>query len=399
MSRLIRGANRAFPWLWEKGLAPPPALTADTLIADAVKSAGTDEFGDSDMVVRLERLCEAINSEAGLTPLGRVMSYGGLRRTLIQRLMCEAMLTADPDITERPVSPPIIIVGPMRSGTTRLQRLLACDTRFVSTRVFEALSPVPGRRSARIAETRALQFALDGLNPAVRRIHPGQPLDTEEELPILELALSGAQIESQRPIPSWARWMEQTPQRHAYHWLKRWMQLTGARRGDDPARPWVMKTPQYMQDLPALLGTFPNARLIFIHRDPRAVTASAASLAWNFMLMQSETVTPDWCGREWLHKTAFRIDATRAFRAAHPEVPAVDVRFRDMNADWEAEVARIYDWLDLPEVPFDAMRNYSRRAARRHLTVPHRYSLKDFGLSSAQVDERLGTYAADFDLL
>nr|WP_255536598.1 sulfotransferase [Pacificimonas pallii] len=319
-------------------------------------------------------------------------------RVLTQRLRCEALIAANPEITKRAIAAPIVIVGPMRSGTTRLQRLLACDDRFTCTRLYEALAPVPGGRTARIAETRVLQFALDRLNPELRRIHPGDPLDAEEELPVLELAISGAQIESQRPVPSWARWMEQTPQTHAYRWLKRWMQLTGHMRGGDPKRPWIMKTPQYMQDLPALLEIFPDARLMFIHRDPHAVTASAASLAWNYMMIQSETVTKAWCGQEWLHKTAFRVDAAQRFRNARPDVPAIDVRFHEMNEDWEREIARIYDWLGTGPAPLAAMRDYSRRAARTHLKTPHRYTLEEFGLSAGAIDERLGDYRKRFDL-
>ena len=42
---------------------------------------------------------------------------------------------------------------------------------------------------------------------------------------------------------------------------------------------------------------------------------------------------------------------------------------------------------------------YTARAQRKHLATPHRYTLADFGLSTAQVDERLGSYAEDFDLI
>ncbi|MHB9879755.1 sulfotransferase family protein [Pacificimonas sp. ICDLI1SI03] len=402
----VRFANRALSTLWRQGFAPPPVLTAKALMEDAQRVSGLTEFNEPGLAARLERLTEALHKEAGLTALGRTLSYGGIRRALVQRLRCEAMLAADPRIKRRPVAAPIIIVGSMRSGTTRLQRLLAADPRFVSTRLFEAMNPAPDRSDRhRILATRSLQWASDRLNPAIRTIHPGDPRDSDEELGILELALSGAQIEAQRPIPSWARWMERTPQRGAYRWLKRWMQLTGERRGDDPAKPWVLKTPQYMQDLPELLQVFPDARLIFIHRAPRQIVASAASLAWNYMQLQSDSVTPEWCGAEWLHKTAWRVESMQAFRRAHPQVPAIDVRFEDMNDDWTREIGRIYDWLGLDPTAgpgrtsgLENMRAYMARAQTRHLATPHRYSLAEFGIQSAQVDERLGSYAEDFDL-
>src|SRR3546814_7702400 len=85
------------------------------------------------------------------------------------------------------------------------------------------------------------------------------------------------------------------------------LRLTGWLRGEDPAKPWLLKTPQHMLDLPALLRVFPDARIIFTHRDPAAVVGSSCSLAWNQMCLQSDYVDPRWIGREWLRKTELKI--------------------------------------------------------------------------------------------
>jgi hypothetical protein len=54
---------------------------------------------------------------------------------------------AQPEIRDRPIPEPIVILGQMRSGTTRLQRLLACDDRFAHTRLYESLIPAPFGRT------------------------------------------------------------------------------------------------------------------------------------------------------------------------------------------------------------------------------------------------------------
>ena len=399
----VRAANAAFPPLWSAGLLQPPELNAERLLDEARTKAGLGEFGDPALPARLERLVGSLNQEAALTPLGRVMSYGGILRALSQRLRAEALIAEHAEIEKRPLAPPVIVVGPMRSGTTRIQRLLACDPRFVHTRLFEALTPcppAPGEADRRRLAARTMQWSFDRLNPAIRRIHPGGVEDADEELGVLELALSGAQIEAQRPVPSWARWMEQTPQTHAYVWLKRWMQLTGWRRGDDPAKPWLLKTPQYMQDLPAILSVFPDARLIFTHRDPAKIAASAASLAWNYARLQSERATRDWAGAEWRHKTIFRIERAEAFRSARAELSAIDMTFRETNADWRAVIRRIYDWLGWELTPdvLARMQRYTARAASKHLKTPHRYSAREFGLDGAEINERLEGYRARYGL-
>lgn len=377
---------------WRAGLWAPPDLRAETLIAAARRRTGLEDFGDPELPDRLARLTEALREEAGLTPLGAVMSHGGLQRALEQRLRAEAMLAADPAIERRPVAPPIVVLGPMRSGTTRVQRLLACDPRFVHTRLFETLTPCPDRpAAARRRSARALQWSLDRLNPAIRAIHPGEVDDAEEELGAMELALGGAQIEAQRPIPSWARWLETSDQSHVYRWLKRWMQLTGHVRGDDPAKPWILKTPHYLQDLPALIDVFPDARLVFTRRDPRRIVASAASLAWAYVRVQSRAADKTWCGREWLRKTAHRQDRATAFRAAHTDVPQIDIDFTAMNADWRGQMQRLYAFLDMELTPaaLRRMEAYTARAARRHLARPHAYALAEFGLTDDEVTARL----------
>ena len=49
----------------------------------------------------------------------------------VKRLMVEDLLQKHPEILERRLAPPVVIVGLARSGTTRLHRLLAQDAQFL----------------------------------------------------------------------------------------------------------------------------------------------------------------------------------------------------------------------------------------------------------------------------
>ena len=75
------------------------------------------------------------------------------------------------------------------------------------------------------------------------------------------------------------------------------LRLIGWARRDDDRRPWVLKTPQHMLDLPALLRVFPDARIIFTHRDPQAVVGSSCSLVRNQMVIHSDNVDAREIGR------------------------------------------------------------------------------------------------------
>lgn len=403
--RLVRHANRLLPRLWRMRVLPPPDLQEATIEAQAMRSTGLSDFGDEWFRKPLRRLLPALREEANLNPLGRIIAHGSILKVMKERLWGEALFRAHPEIRARPLPSPVVIVGPMRSGTTRLHRLLASDPRFAHLRLFEAMCPVPWpnsgkRRDPRAAYTARGWKALTWINPANAEVHPTGPMEPDEELGLLEQSLWGAQIEAQRRIPSYARWCEGEDATPAYAHMADLLRLTGWFRGDDPARPWVLKTPQHMQDLAALDRVFPDARQIFIHRDPVKVVGSACSLAWNQMVVQSDEVDPAWIGREWLHKTGHRVRTTLAVRECIDAGRQLDVGFAEMNADWRGVMRRVYAFLDMELTPgaLAAMEEYLRRAEREQGFRRHRYRLEDFGLDAREVAERFAGYAAAFDI-
>ena len=404
----LRLLNTLFPRVWNAGVLPYPDLQESTLDAMAIKSTGLSDFGDDSFARRqLRELLPALESEAQLNPMGRVIAHGTLLKSLKERLWAQDLFKRHPEILERPLAPPIVVIGQMRSGTTRLQRLLGQDPRFAALRLYESMSPVPWpssqrnpKRDPRVGYTQRAFAFLNYINPGIAATHPTGALEIDEELGLLDASFTGAAIEAQRRVPSFARYCEATDQTPAYQHLRRLLQLASWFRGQDPATPFVLKMPQHMQDLPALMAVFPDAKLVFIHRDPAAVLGSSASMVWNQMVVQSDSVDPHWIGAEWLHKAHHRAAVTAALRPKLAAAQQIDVRFADMNADWVAVMRRIYDFLG---VPFDAtahaaMAAYLARAAREHRHDEHRYTLEDFGLDARVINAGFADYRARFDI-
>ena len=392
----IRAANALLPRAWATGVLPMVDLREATLDEQARRQTGLSEFGDDAFArAQLRVLLPALRDEAALHPFGRLIAHGSLLKVLKERLWARELFTRHPEILARPVAPPVVIVGQMRSGTTRVQRLLACDPRFATLRLFEAMCPVPWPSSftsahdPRIAYTRnGLRF-LNWINPGIGAVHPADAMMVDEELGLFEHSFAGAQIEAQRRVPSFARWCETHDQTPAYAEMRQLLQLAGWFRGDPLGKPWLLKTPQHMQDLPALLAVFPDARLIFTHRNSQALVPSGASLAWQQMVVQSDAVDPRWIGREWLHKTAHRAEVVAAVRPTlHPR-QAIDLHYDAVAVDWRREMARVYAWLgwELPPGVLAAMQNYGAAAAST--TTGHRYDAADFGLTPAMIDVAL----------
>ena len=119
-------------------------LDAGNLLDTAVAALGglpDGDLGDPRWQERFEALVAAVDA-AGMHVVGRLMTKQELLRSLRTRLLLTAAIDAAPEITGRPVTAPVIITGPARSGTSILFELLALDPELRAPTAAEALHPV-----------------------------------------------------------------------------------------------------------------------------------------------------------------------------------------------------------------------------------------------------------------
>ena len=399
--RVIRGGRRL-------GVVGSAQLDKHFLMDQAAAATGLDDFGDRWFERPFDALLESVKHEARLNAAGDFSAMKQFHHVLRDRLYAQMWFKRHPEILARPLKNPVVIVGPMRSGTTRLHRLLASDQRFAHLRSFETISPVPRpefedvlagekedfrpKLAARIMKVARLA------NPRTLSIHPTGPYEPEEELGLLVASMWSMKHDAQWHVPSYAQWCEGENPVEAYRHMANLLRLIGWSQQESSLRPWILKTPQHMLDLPALLEVFPDARLIFTHRDPKQVVGSAASLAWNQTIIYSDHNDPAQTGRQWLGKTATMIERMRAARDAIPRDRMIDVQYDDMETDWRGTMERVYRFLELDMAPaVDGMQRFLDRSARLKRR-PHRYSLAEFGLRADEVDERFADYTATYGI-
>ena len=398
---VIRGGRKL-------GVFGPPRLDKDALLEEAAAATGLNDFGDRWFEKPFEVLLDSVKREAQLNAAGEFSAMKMFHHVLRDRLYTQMWFKRHPEILARPLKNPVVIVGPMRSGTTRLHRLLAADQRFAHLRSFETISPVPRPEFEQVLAGEAEDFrpklaarilkVARLANPRTLSIHPTGAYEPEEELGLVAASMYGMKWEAQWNVPSYAEWCHEESAIPAYRHMANLLRLIGWSQQESSLRPWILKTPQHMLDLPALLEVFPDARLIFTHRDPKQVVGSAASLAWNQTIIYSDHNDPAQTGRDWLGKTATMIARMRAARDAIPRERMIDVQYEDMETDWRGTMERVYRFLDLEMEPAVAgMEDYLDRSARlkRH---PHRYSLAEFGLREDEVNERFADYTETFGI-
>ncbi|MEP0190520.1 MAG: sulfotransferase [Erythrobacter sp.] len=358
---LARGiwAERANAFLtkaWAKEWLPPPVLEPDALWEVASKPFGARaeeaELGGrsaddaADFRLRLEKLTDAIDGEANLNPLGRAMAFGQLVRVIRNRMRLGDYWKRNPlTASGAKLAAPIIVIGHMRSGTTRIHKLLAADPAHSHTRYCDAWRPAPGNLVVRRMKGTFDLKMLEWLNPWLQSIHPMQSGGVEEELAWLAGALNHSIYETQWRIPSYSAFSEARDATPVYTEFKRILATDAVHRGiADRAR--VIKAPQFSEDLTTLLSVLPNARVVIAERNYDAVLSSAVSLAANQMAIQSDSCDLAEIEKLWRHKIALREERI-AEALTSWNGPVTRLHFDALNADWETEMARAYRELDL----------------------------------------------------
>ena len=341
--------NRLLVRLWDAGLTPRPTLDPDALRRSADWNAQPPsparQGDDADFTQRFDRLCASVAREAALNPLGTTMAHGQLVRVLKQRQELARYWSANPEVLDTPLAPPIIVVGQMRSGTTRLHRLLSADPAHASTRFCDSWHPVPKRPDMR-AIWSALTLRMGrAINPWLDSIHPMEATRTEEELGWLAGALNHAPYEAQWRIPSYTAFGEAHDPTPIYREFLRVLRTDAANRRNAD-RPRVLKVPQFSEDVAALMAAFPDARFVRAIRDTKDVVRSSISLVANQMTIQTDRIDMVWLEAEVARKVALREERMAVAFAAF-EGPVSIARFDDLNADWQTEMARIYAELDM----------------------------------------------------
>ena len=372
-SKTAEWADRALAAMWRKGITQKPPLEPEFLwnigargFAPTHETALRSEAEALDFRERLDALCTSLRDEAQLNSLGHTMAYGQITSAIRKRHALGALWSKKPDLAQTKLAAPIIVIGQMRSGTTRMQRLLAADPAHSGTRFCNSHDPVPRMPGVRRAKGHAMLAAARRINPWIDALHPIGAVRTDEEIGWLAAALSPCALEVQYRIPSFVRFSEARDPAPIYAEFARILRTDAAAMGN-ATLPRVLKCPQYSEDLPALLAQFPGARLVVSERDDDAVLASSVSMVAAQMAPQSDCLEMTAIETEWRRKLALRARRTAAALAGF-KGPLVRVQFAELDADWRGTMARVYKTLGLrlSRDALAAMEKEQQRSSRDH---------------------------------
>src|SRR5207248_1174010 len=297
--------------------------------------------GDPGFAERLEVVCRALATDVPLSAAGRAAAFVQVTSLLRNRLLVQDVLRRHPEVDELEVTAPIVICGLPRTGTTHLHNLIAADPAMRSLPYWESEQPVVAEYAPdeRVANTAAALDVVNTALPHFKRMHEMTPEHVHEEINLLALDFSSMYFETMAPMPAWRDHYRATDQRPAYRYLKRVLQALQWLRGGER---WVLKSPQHLEQFPALLEVFPDATFVVTHRDPVAVTASLATMMTYLARLNLEPVDPVAIGGYWAARLEAMLRTCVETRDVLPAERSIDVRFKEFMADDVAMVERIY---------------------------------------------------------
>lgn len=338
------------------------ALDADGLLAGAAADTGLSDYADPTLPERFAVAVHHLNGlgmdAAGVAAAGQVCGW-----LLTSRLQFIEDRNRYP-IADEVIDAPMFVTGEPRSGTTLIHALMSVDPEARALRFWEVMYPSPppglaGSDDARRARADDDWREINAKMPKWLHSHPyndmlGDGLPEDERTWAFDFRVMTPTAWWRVPMQSLVGGLA-TDATAQYRLHKSMLQQLQYAR---PRKYWVLKGFHGFR-LEEMFAAYPDATLVWLHRDPVQVAASRT--------MMMADIAEGMVGPVDLHALAkMHLELTRAGVANTMSNPMVDdprilhVRYGDFIADQVAIVRRYYAFggRELTTRAESAMRSY-----------------------------------------
>jgi len=298
----------------------------------------------------------------------------------------------------------VYITGLPRTGTTLLQNLLAQDPHAHHLRLCDGLYPFPPPDTAswndetdfRIVRTQRHIQAIYKTVPEMARIHSLDAQGPAECQWLFAHLFMDTHFVLRMHIPGYYAWLLDQNHEASYAEFHNMLKILGKHFTFDH---WVLKAPRHVLFLDALLHEFPDAGIVWTHRDPWKVIPSLCSLLYNTQKGYSDHIVPE---EMWKYHYGFTRGALERGMAARKHSNAdrfLDIYYQDLITDPIREVKKIYAYFH-----FDYSSELERRMLDWLANRPknkhgrHQYSVQQFGLTREEIDQDVADYVEAYSI-
>lgn len=379
-------------------------LNANSLIEQAMKKTGIDAFDSDSYREGLNVFVDDFNNgiEKGIyTETGIQQAGQDCLHYLSNRLRVSDYLRQFPELLERKIERPVFVMGIPRTGTTLLSNLLACDPARRSPLEWEIDEPVPPattetlktdpRALARLEQHRNLLKA----HPEVGKIYRSSPIYPHECVWYMAHDFKTVMIESKGKLPEYRDFVYSADMTSAYAYHRKFLQVL---QHHAPGM-WNLKMPSHALQLDYLIKEYPDARLVWTHRDPISATASLCSIISLSHMRYMGKVDNEWLGENYPWQARQHAERVMDFRDKHGEDRVIDVHYADLLDNPMDTMKRLYAALgdEFTSEAEAGMQSWLDDNPQNKFGK-HEYKLAQYGLSKEKVKPLFERYLARYDI-
>lgn len=344
---------------------------ADALLAAAEHATALSDWGDPTFRERFARAVALVRG-ANMDDAGERLAAANIHWLLTDRLRFfddHRKYGLAGEVIERP----LVVTGEPRSGTTLLHALLALDPASRALHFWEVMHPSPPPGLAATDDPRRAQADAEWLEINARlpdwlRSHPyndmlGDGLPEDERTWAFDFRVLTPTAWWRVPMGMVVGGLPADPP--AQYRIHR-MMLQAIQHGR-PRRRWVLKG-FHSNRFAAFFDCYPDARVLYIHRDPVQSIASRIRMAAD--LTEGLTGAVDMAEQSRIHTALGRAGFHAILNNPMIDDPRIHhVRYQDFVADQVGTIRRFYAFAGCPwsAAAETAMRDYlARNKGDRH---------------------------------
>jgi Sulfotransferase family len=380
--------------------------TVDDVLKLASQRTGLTDIESDAWREGLALMLDELNTSPAYTPYGREHVLNDATNALGRRLQVHYYIQSHPDVLDTPVERPLIILGMPRTGTTVISYLLDKDPNRRSLLNWECVHPVPPATTDTLrTDPRCLALIEEQQNLITFIKQAGLPIphweDADgptEDMFIHNQDFKGLSWDAFLPTSRYAEWpFNEADMSSTYEYHKRYLQVL---QSTAPGT-WNLKMPSHSVHIDALLEVFPDARLIWAHRDPYKATGSLGNL-WKLpkgLVLQPDAVDPKAMGRNAMEQMRYHVERPLRARDRIGDDRFFHMYYHEMMANPLDVMHRIYDWAGDPltEEVEAAMRQWLTEHPQDLYGI-NSYSLDQYGLTVEMLEPIFAEYLSTFDI-
>ena len=374
-------------------------LTVDGLIETALRDTGLYRFDSESFREGLEILVADVNAD-DLPSAAKSSVRDRIVKAIGDRLKTTGYLDSHKDLLTRPVERPVFVFGMPRTGTTLLSNPLAADPARRSPLSWEIEDPVPPARAGELltdpravagvaAETKMLEA-----HPDAGKYYRNSAIYPNECVFFMAhdfKTLMWAAFTRRLGYRDWIYLAADMGSAYRYH--KRFLQLL---QSEVPGV-WNLKMPSHALWLEPLLEVYPDARLVWTHRDPLTATGSFCSLNTIFFKAFDCPIDLGKQGENYAWQAVEHLDRIMDSRDRLGEDRIADVHYADLLRDPICTMRALYRALG------DEFTAEAEAGMRSWLAINpqdkfgrHDYRLAEFGLNPETLLPRFERYLSRY---